>query len=249
MALNEKPTRTIIIQEQKHIQEKIIDITDGMNTTEFLLIILVLTSFFSSVLPFLMTGRKIYNSVIYLNKNDLRLQLELQKCLDQLLAITYADRVIIGLFHNGTTDNLGFHQKKMSVYAESCTDQTKSIRRHLQAIPIENILEEILAADTKQYQTVTRGTTDNQCDLHLDSLGISRKDFRTFRRVKKEIYGIINCHYMQEPEEHFLNDPHRTKQVALITQKIEQILEKIKAPNTPKWLRFIGSLVRQYTEG
>ena len=237
--------QTIIIQEESK-PHSVIDLSDGINGTEILLVLLVLTSFFSKVTPVLKTGEKIYNSIIYINKDELRLQIELQKLCDQLLAITYAQRVIIGLFHNGTQDLLGFHEKKMSVFVESCTDTIKPIKQDLQAVPINYMLEEILLSDTKEYQTITRSDLDSPCDLHMDSLGITRKDFRTFRGVRKEIYGIINFHYNMEPDEHFLDDPHRTKQVQQITRRIEHILETIKAPHTPKWQRFIGGLVKNF---
>ena len=238
--------QTIIIQQEEKPTQHIIDLSDGINGTEILLILLVLTSFFSKVTPVLKTGEKLYNSIIYINKDELRLQIELQKLCDQLLAITYAQRVVIGLFHNGTQDLLGFHEKKMSVFVESCTDTIRPIKQDLQGIPINYMLEEILLSDTKEYQTIVRSDLDSACDLHMDSLGITRKDFRTFRGVRKEIYGIINIQYNKEPEEHFLDDPHRTKQVQQITRRIEYILETIKAPHTPKWQRFIGGLVKNF---
>ncbi len=242
-------TRTITIEQEQYQPPKIIDLHDGLSLTEILLIILVLTSFLSKLSPLVSTGQKIYNSIIYINKDELKLRLELQKLCDQLLAITYAQRVVIGLFHNGTQDLLGFHEKKMSVFVESCTDTIKPIKNQLQAVPINYMLEEILLSDTKEYQTITRSDLDSACDLHMDSLDITRKDFRTFRGVRKEIYGIINFHYNTEPSEHFLDDPARTKQVRDITRRIEHILETIKAPGTPKWQRFIGGLVKQFNKG
>ena len=243
-----KSNTSVTIQQEQHEPPKVIDTTDGMSMTEWLLVILVLTSFLSKVLPLVQTGEKIYNSIIYINKDELRLQLELQKLCDQLLAITYAQRVVIGLFHNGTQDVLGFHEKKMSVYIESCTDDIPSIKATTQAVPINFMLEEILLSDTKYYQTVVRSDLDSPCDLHMDSLGITRKDFRTFRGVRKEIYGIINFHYTIEPEEHFLDNPQRRKQVQKITRRIETILETIKSPHTPKWQRFVTGLVRNFTK-
>ena len=147
-------TQTIIIQEEKPTQH-FIDLSDGINGTEILLVLLVLTSFFSKVSPVLKTGEKLYNSIIYINKDELRLQIELQKLCDQLLAITYAQRVVIGLFHNGTQDLLGFHEKKMSVFVESCTDTIRPIKQDLQGIPTNYMLEEILLSDTKEYRLLS----------------------------------------------------------------------------------------------
>lgn len=243
-----KPNTSIVIQQEQHEPAKIINPSDGMSMTDWLLVILVITSFLSKVIPLVQTGEKIYNSIIYINKDELRMQLELQKLCDQLLAITYAQRVVIGLFHNGTQDALGFHEKKMSVYTESCTDHTSPIKATTQSVPIDCMLEEILLSDTEYYKTVVRSHLDTPCDLHMESLGITRKDFRTFKGVRKEIYGIINFHYTIEPEEHFLDNPQRRKQVQKITHRIQTILETIKSPDTPKWQRFVTGLVRNFTK-
>lgn len=238
--------KPVIVQPESYTPPRIIDFSNGVTPSEIIIILLVLTSFFSKVIPVVQTGQKVYNSIIYINKDELKLKIELQKLLDQLLVITYADRIVIGLFHNGSQDLLGFHEKKMSVYAEACTDIIAPVKEKLQAIPINYMLEEILMADTIYYQTVVRSDLNSACDIHMDSLQIVRKDFRTFRGVRKEIYGIINFHYANQPEEHFLEDSFRTRQVDQITRRIEHILESIKAPNTPKWKRFLSGLVKNF---
>lgn len=240
-------TQTVTIQQEQRQDPIVIDLTDGVSFTEFLLVVLVLTTFLSKVSSVFSTGQKIYNSIIYINKDELLLRVEIQKLCDQLLAITYAQRVLIGLFHNGTQDNMGFHEKKMSVLVESHNDTTQPVRGALQSVPIDKMAAEILSSDTKNYKTVVRGSTDTPCDLQMDSIGITRKDYRTFCGTKKEIYGIINIHYSKEPAQHFLTDPARVKQVNKITRRIEHILERIKSPDTPKWRRFIGGLVKEFT--
>jgi len=239
MTTNNTP---IIVVEQ---QKQPIDFSNGIQAGELLLLAFLFYGIVSKVAPIVITGRKVYHSLIYINKDELKLQVELQKLLEQILAVSYGDRVIIGLFHNGTKDNLGFHLQKMSVYAEAHTDNLPPQKPQLQCIPVDYIREEILIADSEYYQTIKRGTLDSMCDKHMDDIGIIRKDSRTFRGVKREIYGIINIHYAQEPEGLWQDDLHRERQVNKITSRIQQILERIKNPGVPKWRRFIAGWIHQ----
>lgn len=223
--------------------QKQIDFSDGINGTEAFFLLLIFTLIISKFTSAIEPAKKVIESLTYVSKEDLELLNDIENCMQRLMSATQSDRIIIGLFHNGTTDKLGFHEKKISAIFE-VTDRLKPTKDQVQSIPIDFVKEEILLADDKYFQTYKRGNLHSRCDEYLDRIGIVRKDFKLLKD-NRSIYGLINIHFLVEPEEHYLDNPSRIKQISYITSQLEYFLDKYRKPNQPKWRRYLTKLFKK----
>lgn len=166
-------------------------ITGLLNT---LIIIITLTKF---ILPTVKTLDKLLkSSYTLLIKSYIKEVKYVEDILENILLLTKADRVCVGVFHNG--DNWGsFHFLKMSIIYEATKPGIQSFKKRFQAVPIENILTEIKNITSTEFKVFTYSEDLSQgCKQHMDASGLSSIASRLISKGENEdnIIAVINCH-------------------------------------------------------
>lgn len=194
----------------------------------FLLLIKILGNTFELIKNIINLEEGIKSTYKFITRQDVVLIDKIDDLMNQLLAITGADRVIIAKIHNGTYDAAGNHEMKFSAVYEVVSVRAKSIKNEAQNIPIDYIKEEILIGDDNNFERfVRRDDIDSECNKYLDKIGIIGKDYKLLSMkgpAKHIIYGIIDLHYINLPINDLQKDAELRKNVMAITMRLEDCL-------------------------
>ena len=123
---------------------------------------------------------------------------------------------------------------KFSMIYEVTSDKIKPTKSKIQSIPLNFIRDEITLGSVKDYQRFDRGNLDSMCDLYLDRVGLSTKYYKLLA-VNKDIYGVIEIHLINPPDEDFLENKSLKKRVYKISKDMEDCLQSIILKRT--WIQ------------
>jgi len=225
--------------------QKNIDFSNGINTFEFLLLAMIGFIAISRIVPLITIGKKTANALTYVSKEELKNIKDIENTCYSLMAISQCDRVFISFFHNGSTDILGLHHKKSSVYFE-VSRSLASIKDKYQNVPIDRI-KDVLALLTNDYQHASRSPDNTVEDSFLDRLGIEAKDEKLIKLNGKNV-GALSLHYLNAPSDnHWLQDKKQKQEISYYTNILESQLENLIYPNQPRWKRFLTGIFKGFT--
>lgn len=184
-----------------------------------------------------------------LTKKDLRQTEEIESILDRLLWVTKADRVCVGILHNG--QKVGdLHFDKISVFYEATGPNIISIKHQLQEISLAKVYKHILNTSETCFSKFSRDEdTDKLKDFSfskfLDSMSINTVYSRLLLGEKKlinslfskkeqvekrEIYGIVELHFILPPNKEEFYDSKNIRELDIVFNKLAVSLDKLIKP-------------------
>lgn len=214
-----------------------VNVTDGVSLSEvfWVIVILIISGKAASIVKAFIAASKASATFVFVSKEEVVLKQTIMEYCNRILQETGADRIDIGLFHNGTQNQLKVHEKKLSVMFEA-TGRLKPIKDQTQAIPIERIAEELAICET-HWVSVKRGEKGTRCDAYLDRVDSIRKDFKFLSTEGNKNFGLINLFYLEMPLDDHMDDKSTAMRVENLTNKLEYALLLYLKPNKSLFLK------------
>lgn len=138
------------------------------------------------------------SSYSFLTKSYFKEVKYVEDILENILLLTEADRVCVGVFHNG--DKWGsFHFMKMSIIYEAKRPGIQSFKKTFQSVPIERLIEEIKSVSEGYFSLFNKSDSLSVgCQQHMDANGISAISSRLISKNQDKesdrVIAVINCH-------------------------------------------------------
>jgi hypothetical protein len=203
--------------------------SDGSFILYFFLTVFVIqkaNDLFNFIKNIIVLPKQVIDTYHYVTKEDLILLDKIDDLMNQLLGMLDADRIAIAKIHNGTYDNTNAHLMKFSMIYEVISERVTPQKLKVQNIPINYIKEEISLGSVDVFQRLDRTDLESRCDLYLDSVGLTTKYFKLLS-VNKDIYGVIEIHFVNNPIRDFLIDRALSKRVYKNVKELEDCLQSI----------------------
>lgn len=168
-----------------------------------------------------------------LTKRDLKKNEEIENILLELLWTSKADRVCVGLLHNGLTAG-NIHFDKISVMYEVTRPNITSIKPTIQNINISVIYKHLIDSSALQFIKYSRDEAiDSSYSKFLDYMGINTVYSRllinskksTANKEDKPIYGIVELYYINDTEENLYSE-NKVRELDILYNKLSTCLER-----------------------
>ena len=119
--------------------------------------------------------------------------------LAQMKAVTSANQVLVGTFHNGELDQNGYHLKKFSVIYFWCEDGSCTPRNLPTNVPAEKLANEITKTNATEgwFHTTISDVEDPNCITYLRDNGLSASSTRMIMMGNIPI-GMISIQYKSD---------------------------------------------------
>lgn len=176
----------------------------------------------------------IRNKIRHLSKKDLAQTDHMESLLKELLYIAKCDRVSVALLHNGSFVGKDIHFDKLSVFYEVTNPNIVSIKDNIQAIKVSKVYKHMSSTSEDHFSKFSR---DKEKDINpnfarfLDSIGIDTVYSRLLVD-SQGIYGIIELHYVNTPNEIELVNANKIRELDIIFNKVSMFLENLIKPNS-----------------
>lgn len=113
--------------------------------------------------------------------------------LEELLLLTKADRVCVGVFHNGQVWG-HFHFMKMTIAYEACKHGISSIKKLYANVPIEKIKNQLQIVNVDEFSIFNRNDNlEPECVRYLDSQNLKGILSRLLTNKKGEVIAILEA--------------------------------------------------------
>lgn len=168
------------------------------------------------------------NVIAYITKDGIKQRKKIESILLELRGLTAADRITVGLFHNGTSIG-SFHFTKMSVPYEVTKPGITSNRKRLQNVDLSNIEEELFNYKSNKF---TRLSLNNinlpiDCANYLNSVGLEVVYGRLIPVLNtKEYYGVIELQFASETNDEITEE--RLQEVEKIYSRLLVALDYVR---------------------
>lgn len=203
--------------------------SDGSFILYFFLIVFIVqkaNDLFTFIKNILVLPKQVMDTYHYVTKEDLILLDKIDDLMNQLLGMLDADRIAIAKIHNGTFDNTNAHLMKFSMIYEVKSEKVSAQKSKVQNIPINYIKEEISLGSAEFFQRLDRTDLESKCDMYLDSIGLTTKYFKLLS-INKDIYGVIEIHFVDSPNIDFITDKTLSKRVYKSVRQLENSLQSV----------------------
>lgn len=117
----------------------------------------------------------------------------IEDLLEELLLLTKADRVCVGVFHNGQVWG-HFHFMKMTIAYEACKYGITSIKKLYANVPLEKIKNQLQVVDEDKFSIFNRDDDlEPECIKYLDSQNLKGILSRLITNKKGEVIAILEA--------------------------------------------------------
>lgn len=135
-----------------------------------------------------------------------------RELLAQLALISGADRVLLGLYHNGHLDSSGFHLSKLQVIAGYFSPGVSQVGEYLRTIPVSEVFElrHLWSSNTGIHSfDITDENLSTGCKTYMEVREIKCLRNITLMAGTQVEVGVIGLHYCRNacPCESTVNDP------------------------------------------
>jgi hypothetical protein len=169
------------------------------------------------------------NIIAYINKDSVKQKKKIEQILIELRALTDADRVVVGLFHNGTSVG-SFHFTKLSLAYESLKTGITSLRKRYKDIDVTGIEDELLTYQSDKFtrNAISDVNVDNGCKQYLNSIGLEAVYTRLIpvNGEKNNYYGVIQIQFASEHNDEISED--RLKEIEKTYNRLLTALDFVR---------------------
>lgn len=169
------------------------------------------------------------NVIAYINKDSVQQKKKIEQILLELRALTDADRVVVGLFHNGTSVG-SFHFTKLSLVYESLKTGITSLRKRYKDIDVTGIEGELLTYQSDKFtrNAVSDINVDNGCKQYLNSIGLESVYTRLIpvNGEKNSYYGVTQIQFASEHNDEISQD--RLKEIEKTYNRLLTALDYVR---------------------
>jgi hypothetical protein len=117
--------------------------------------------------------------------------------LNQIMAYTEADRVLVGLYHDGDVFINNTHYLKLSVVFEVTGSGVSRVSRAIRNIPLTCMLSDLQSIRSAAgFFAISTKDIGGDCAKYLESIGVNGKLDHMIMWKKKEI-GILSLHFVK----------------------------------------------------
>jgi hypothetical protein len=221
------------IAESKSSEEQIYNIynkytqTGTISLFEIIILLIAFSSLTVSGLNHLRLLKTPVRDVItYLNLNHIKETREIENILQEMLAVSQCHRVLIGLFHNGTS--VGTHHfNKMSVFYEVVAPSISPLRDKTQNVLLYKLYDEIENNTGDTFSKYSREDKDlkPRCIMHLDNIGVKESLKRLLVDSDKGIYGIVELQWVNFTSEDIMKDTSNLAQLDILFNRLVSHIE------------------------
>lgn len=228
------------IEEIREIERIVNKTKDGDYTPspgDILVIVFLLIGVINTILNSrIISIVKNHNILSYINKDKIKEIILIERLLEDLLILTNASRVSVGIFHNG--QNIGsFNFKKMSVIYEAKKNKVSSIKDLYKNVDFSKLKTHILRLNSDSFVKYTINDEDI-LDACKDYLDINDMDTVYSRLLKNDIgeYGVIEIQYLTDNLENINSVELKNNEVEKLYNKISRLLRYvIEEKKIPKY--------------
>jgi len=193
------------------------------------------------------------NMIRYISKKELGQTEEIEDTLKEFLWISHADRVCVGIFHNG--QRVGqLHYDKVSVFYEETGPNIKYIKHNIQNVNLSKVYKHIINTPENSFSKFSRdddAATNINFSKFLDSISINTVYSRLLidpkslegKNDEKLIYGIVELHYIDSPGKDKLIDPIKVRELDIVFNKLAALLDT-RIRKTNKLTQFITNAIK-----
>ena len=170
------------------------------------------------------------NVISFIRRDDIETTREVENILHELLALSKCDRIVIGVFHNGT--KIGkIHKNLMTVFYETRANGIASIKDTVVNIPVELIYDQIINCLDNPLEFIKYSRVDKdlplKCIEHLDTIRVAEGWERILINKKNEAYAILQFQWINPPTENLKLNVERMDQIQTVFNRLKNTLEKI----------------------
>lgn len=222
-----------------------IEVNPSLNTTEVLNTNLLKHEEGSSFIAFLILSSSVLSLIIsivnhlniltlpirnriteYTNKEREQI-LIVENTLREYLVIAGCQRVVIGLFHNGTSVG-AIHFKKMTISHECTTNETISIKSKFDNVSLAKLDQELNKSSSYSFTKfdIKDDSLPVGCKSYMSENGIQRVLTRLLTN-RKGIYGILELHYTETPAFDVINNKELLLQLESVHRKVCTLLDYV----------------------
>lgn len=192
-------------------------------------IALVYNSLMITISKFRIDKTAMTDIISFITKDDIKFTEQIEDILNQLLVLVNCDRVVIGIFHNGSS--LGhLHNSYVSIEYEVTADGISSIKEEVKKIPIRKIQTEISNGLETSNKFIKYNRKDNnlpqKCIQHLDNINVEEIWSRLLITENKEAYAILQFQWVKSPIYNIETDYIRLEQTYRIFNSLNSKLFK-----------------------
>lgn len=168
------------------------------------------------------------NVISYLSKEDIKQRQMVEGILKEMLGLSNAHRVVIGLFHNGTSVG-SLHFQKMSVFYEALSPSASSLKMAFKDVEAYKLEQEVLKGSPDKFSKYSRQDPDldPECKKYLDTQGLNTIYSRLLVS-KKGVFGILEIQYVEDVELEVLHNNYVSRQLEQIFNKLRRALENVR---------------------
>ena len=195
-----------------------------------LLILLIYNTFKVHFLTNRVFQTKLSNILSYITKEDIEFTKKIEGNMRELLALCRADRITVGILHNG--NKVGqIHQNMMSIQYEVCSVGIDDIRSRYQNVPVHKLEDELIQGLSspnvfiKTDRNTANGNIPLKCAEYLDSLNIKRVWSYTLTTEKNEAIALFQIQWLRETDYNLESDLSRMDQISSTTNKLARLLK------------------------
>jgi hypothetical protein len=170
----------------------------------------------------------IKTAVSYFSHSEIKEKQAVESVLENFIKLTGCHRVCIGLFHNGSGAG-SIHFKKMSVTHEAKKPGISSFISRFRNIDLYKVEPELLLSNSYEFISISvnDSSLDSGCKNYMISNGLKYILCRQLL-CKKGIYGIIELHFVEEPDLTLLNNPDIIHQINIVYEQVANMTDYIR---------------------
>lgn len=169
------------------------------------------------------------NVIAYINKDSVQQKKKIEQILLELRALTDADRVVVGLFHNGTSIG-SFHFTKLSIGYESLKTGISSLRKHCKDVDLTGVEDELLSYNSESFIRNSISDIDVNVNYkkYLNSVGLEAVYSRLVAVNNKDnnYYAVVQIQFASEHNDEISED--RLKEVEKTYNRLLTALDFVR---------------------